>query len=131
MTLQGSVLCSPLASTVFLLSIATQGSDRVDERRGVLSGRGWGRRQAELSSMGCWRSTEVTFRDQRKSRSRGGVFVNGHVGFGTQYTLLTRPERLRIVAEDLVAHFVGRGFTGKATYVGLDKAAAVRMYDYV
>jgi len=51
--------------------------------------------------------------------------------FGQQYTLLTRPERLRRVAKDLVAHFVGRGFTGKAMYVGLDKAAAVRMYDYV
>jgi type I restriction enzyme R subunit len=51
--------------------------------------------------------------------------------FGQQYTLLTRPERLRRVAEDLVAHFVGRGFTGKAMYVGLDKAAAVRMHDYV
>jgi type I restriction enzyme R subunit len=34
--------------------------------------------------------------------------------FGTQYTLLTRPERLRTIARDLVAHFVGRGFTGKA-----------------
>jgi type I restriction enzyme R subunit len=51
--------------------------------------------------------------------------------FGQQYTLLTRPERLRRVAKDLVTHFVGRGFTGKAMYVGLDKAAAVRMYDYV
>jgi type I restriction enzyme R subunit len=51
--------------------------------------------------------------------------------FGKQYTLLTRPERLRRIAKDLVAHFVGRGFTGKAMYVGLDKAAAVRMYDYV
>jgi len=51
--------------------------------------------------------------------------------FGKQYVLLTRPERLRKVAGDLVAHFVGRGFTGKAMYVGLDKAAAVRMYDYV
>ncbi len=51
--------------------------------------------------------------------------------FGKQYMLLTRPERLRKVAGDLVAHFVGRGFTGKAMYVGLDKAAAVRMYDYV
>jgi type I restriction enzyme R subunit len=51
--------------------------------------------------------------------------------FGQQYTLLTRPERLRRVAKDLVVHFVGRGFTGKAMYVGLDKAAAVRMYDYV
>ncbi|MEI2816843.1 MAG: hypothetical protein V9E99_10380 [Microthrixaceae bacterium] len=52
-------------------------------------------------------------------------------GSAREYTLLTRPERLRTVAEDLVAHFVGRGFTGKAMYVGLDKAAAVRMYDYV
>lgn len=51
--------------------------------------------------------------------------------FGREYTLLTRPERLRTIARDLVRHFVGRGFTGKAMYVGLDKAAAVRMYDYV
>lgn len=51
--------------------------------------------------------------------------------FGTQYTLLTRPERLKILAKDLVAHFVGRGFSGKAMYVGLDKAAAVRMFDLV
>lgn len=51
--------------------------------------------------------------------------------FGREYMLLTRPERLRTIARDLVRHFVGRGFTGKAMYVGLDKAAAVRMYDYV
>lgn len=51
--------------------------------------------------------------------------------FGTQYTLLTRPERLHKIAKDLVAHFVGRGFSGKAMYVGVDKAAAVRMYDLV
>lgn len=51
--------------------------------------------------------------------------------FGKQYTLLTRPERLKMLAKDLVAHFVGRGFTGKAMYVGLDKAAAVRMYNLV
>ncbi len=51
--------------------------------------------------------------------------------FGREYTLLTRPERLRTIARDLVCHFVGRGFTGKAMYVGVDKAAAVRMYDYV
>ncbi|MEZ5374380.1 MAG: hypothetical protein R2704_16980 [Microthrixaceae bacterium] len=51
--------------------------------------------------------------------------------FGTEYTLLTRPKRLEKIARDLVRHFVGRGFTGKAMYVGLDKAAAVRMYDYV
>ena len=51
--------------------------------------------------------------------------------FGTQYTLLTRPERLNTIAKDLVTHFVGRGFSGKAMYVGLDKAAAVRMHNLV
>ena len=51
--------------------------------------------------------------------------------FARQYALITRPERLRTVAGDLVRHFVGRGFTGKAMYVGVDKAAAVRMYDLV
>lgn len=51
--------------------------------------------------------------------------------FGTQYALLTRPERLKAIARDLVAQFVGRGFSGKAMYVGLDKAAAVRMYNLV
>ena len=40
-------------------------------------------------------------------------------------------ERLETIAADLVRHFVGRGFSGKAMYVGLDKAAAVRMYDLV
>jgi len=51
--------------------------------------------------------------------------------FGTQHTLLTRSERLKTIARDLVIHFVGRGFSGKAMYVGLDKSAAVRMYNLV
>jgi type I restriction enzyme R subunit len=51
--------------------------------------------------------------------------------FAREYALITRPERLRTVACDLVRHFVGRGFTGKAMYVGVDKSAAVRMYDLV
>ena len=51
--------------------------------------------------------------------------------FGTQYVLLTRPERLQTIANDLVEHFVGRGFDGKAMYIGLDKAMAVAMYDLV
>jgi type I restriction enzyme R subunit len=51
--------------------------------------------------------------------------------FAREYALITRPERLRTVARDLVRHFVGRGFSGKAMYVGIDKAAAVRMYDLV
>ncbi len=51
--------------------------------------------------------------------------------FAREYSLITRPERLRTVARDLVRHFVGRGFAGKGMYVGIDKAAAVRMYDLV
>jgi hypothetical protein len=51
--------------------------------------------------------------------------------FATEYQLITRPERLRRLAADLVRHFVGRGFLGKAMYVGIDKATAVRMYELV
>ena len=51
--------------------------------------------------------------------------------FAREYALITRPKRLQKVARDLVRHFVGRGFAGKAMYVGIDKAAAVRTYDLV
>jgi len=51
--------------------------------------------------------------------------------FAREYALITRSERLRTVARDLVRHFVGRGFAGKAMYVGIDKATSVRMYDLV
>jgi type I restriction enzyme R subunit len=51
--------------------------------------------------------------------------------FATEYQLITRPERLRRIAADVVRHFVGRGFLGKAMFVAIDKATAVRMYDLV
>ena len=51
--------------------------------------------------------------------------------FSRQYQLITRPQRLEEVAADLVRHFVNRGFRGKAMYVAIDKATAVRMYDLV
>ena len=51
--------------------------------------------------------------------------------FSRQYELITRPQRLEEVAADLVRHFVNRGFRGKAMYVAIDKATAVRMYDRV
>ena len=51
--------------------------------------------------------------------------------FVTEYQLITRPERLRRIAEDLVRHFVGRGFLGKGMFVAVDKATAVRMHDLV
>jgi type I restriction enzyme R subunit len=51
--------------------------------------------------------------------------------FTREYHLITRDERLEAVAKDLVAHFTGRGFQGKAMMVCIDKATAVRMYDKV
>lgn len=51
--------------------------------------------------------------------------------FVTEYQLITRPERLRRIAEDLVRHFVGRGFLGKGMFVAVDKATAVRMHGLV
>jgi type I restriction enzyme R subunit len=51
--------------------------------------------------------------------------------FARQYHLITRDDRLEAVAEDIVEHFLGRGFRGKAMVVCIDKATAVRMYDKV
>ena len=51
--------------------------------------------------------------------------------FAREYHLITRDDRLEAVAKDLVAHFTGRGFQGKAMVVCIDKATAVRMYDKV
>ena len=45
--------------------------------------------------------------------------------------LITRSERLEEIADDVVEHFCTRGFRGKAMYVAIDKATAVRMYDLV
>ena len=51
--------------------------------------------------------------------------------FARQYHLITRDSRLETIAEDLVRHFTGRGYKGKAMFVAIDKATAVRMYDLV
>jgi type I restriction enzyme R subunit len=50
---------------------------------------------------------------------------------GRQYHLITRDDRLETVAKDLVKHFLGRGFQGKAMVVSIDKPTAYRMYDKV
>jgi type I restriction enzyme R subunit len=51
--------------------------------------------------------------------------------FAREYHLITRDDRLDDVAQDLVTHFTGRGFQGKAMMICIDKATAVRMYDKV
>ncbi|MHB8503527.1 MAG: type I restriction endonuclease subunit R [Candidatus Acidiferrales bacterium] len=50
---------------------------------------------------------------------------------GQQYELITREDRLETVAKDIVDHFLGRGFPGKALVVSIDKATAVRTFDKV
>ncbi len=51
--------------------------------------------------------------------------------FAREYHLITRDDRLEAVAKDLVTHFTGRGFQGKAMMVCIDKATAIRMYNKV
>jgi len=47
------------------------------------------------------------------------------------YQLITRNPRLEKIAKDVVDHFMNRGFMGKAMYIAVDKATAVKMYDKV
>ena len=51
--------------------------------------------------------------------------------FARQYHLITREDRLDQVAKDLVQHFAARGYRGKAMFVAIDKATAVRMHEKV
>jgi type I restriction enzyme R subunit len=51
--------------------------------------------------------------------------------FAREYHLITRDERLEKIAEDIVDHFIGRGYKGKAMVVSIDKLSAVRVYDKV
>ena len=50
---------------------------------------------------------------------------------GRQYHIITRDDRLDKIAKDIVTHFLGRGFQGKAMVVSIDKATALKMYDKV
>ena len=51
--------------------------------------------------------------------------------FAREYHLITRDDRLERVAEDIVGHFVNRGYLGKAMVVSIDKLTTVQMYDKV
>lgn len=51
--------------------------------------------------------------------------------FSREYHLITREERLEKIAEDLVNHFMGRGFQGKAMVVSIDKATTLKMFNKV
>ena len=51
--------------------------------------------------------------------------------FAREYHLITRDERLETIAEDIVAHFMDRGYQGKAMVISIDKATTVKMFDKV
>lgn len=51
--------------------------------------------------------------------------------FAREYHIITRDDRLKKIAEDIVAHFINRGYQGKAMVVSIDKPTAVKMYDKV
>jgi type I restriction enzyme R subunit len=51
--------------------------------------------------------------------------------FARQYHLVTRDDRLERVAQDIVEHFLNRGYQGKAMVISIDKVTAVRTYDKV
>lgn len=48
--------------------------------------------------------------------------------FLREYHLITREERLDRIAQDIVEHFMSRGYMGKAMVVSIDKITAVKMY---
>jgi type I restriction enzyme R subunit len=50
---------------------------------------------------------------------------------GRQYHIITRDDRLETIARDIVRHFLGRGFMGKAIAISIDKATTLRMYNKV
>jgi type I restriction enzyme, R subunit len=51
--------------------------------------------------------------------------------FAREYPILTAEKRLRAIAKDVVTHFNGRGYKGKAMFVAMDKITAVKMYDLI
>jgi len=48
-----------------------------------------------------------------------------------QYNLIKREDRLDRIADDVVRHFMGRGYRGKAMFIAIDKETAVRMHGKV
>lgn len=50
---------------------------------------------------------------------------------GKQIHIITRDDRLDTVAQDIVHHFLGRGFVGKAMVVSINKPTALKMHNKV
>jgi type I restriction enzyme, R subunit len=48
-----------------------------------------------------------------------------------EFNIIVKDDRLDIVAKDIVDHFMGRGYKGKAMVVSIDRFTAVKMYTKV
>lgn len=62
--------------------------------------------------------------DEKQEEKFAREYVN-------MYQLITREGRLDKIAEDVVEHFMARGHMGKAMYIAIDKATAIKMHDKV
>src|SRR5699024_10278162 len=51
--------------------------------------------------------------------------------FRQEYHLITDKDRLQSIAEDMVQHFLDRGYLGKGMMICIDRFTTVRMYDLV
>ena len=51
--------------------------------------------------------------------------------FAQELEVIKRPDRLDLIARDIVYHFPRRGYLGKGMVVAVDKFTAVRLYDKV
>ena len=51
--------------------------------------------------------------------------------FRNEYHLITRDNRLEKIADDIVEHFVNRGYLGKGMVISIDRLTTVRMYEKV
>ncbi|MEA5579561.1 type I restriction endonuclease subunit R [Anabaena sp. UHCC 0451] len=48
-----------------------------------------------------------------------------------EYQIITRDDRLEVIAADIVTHFLNRGYQGKAMVISIDRFTTVRMYNKV
>lgn len=48
-----------------------------------------------------------------------------------EYQIITRDDRLEVIAADIVTHFLNRGYKGKAMVISIDRFTTVRMYNKV
>lgn len=51
--------------------------------------------------------------------------------FASELSVIRNPNRLKIIAKDIVKHFPNRGYKGRGMVIAIDKFTTVKMYDLV